>query len=361
MKTKVLIISTVGLIYDGITSVITSYLQAMDLSDLDVFVISTIKEEKSIVKKIEKMGCHIVKLPSRRTQTVSYFYKLTTFIKKNHIDIVHAHGNSATLSIEMFAAWIGGCKKRIAHSHNTKCNQVKADKILRPLFNILYTDAIACGEDAGRWLFGNRPFTVLPNGRDIRMFSFDENIREKKRAELNLNSEIAIGHVGGFFEQKNHRFLLEIFREILKKNPTAQFYLIGDGPLRPEIETSAMDLKDNLTFVGTTSQITDYLQAMDGMLLPSLYEGLPLVTIEWQINGLPCVLSNKVTKECAFMDNCVFMSLDENAEVWAREILMLVKQNERKKKSNQVVIEAKVHGFDIQDNALKLRAIYLGC
>lgn len=360
MKTKVLIISTVGLIYDGITNVITSYLQAMDLSGLDVYVISTIKEEKDIVKKIENTGCHIVKLPSRKTQTVSYFLKLITFIKKNHINVVHAHGNSGTLSIEMLAAWIGGSKKRIAHSHNTKCDQVKADKILRPIFNVLYTDGIACGEDAGRWLFGNRPFTILSNGRDIKLFSFDENIREKKRTELNLKSEIAIGHVGGFFEQKNHRFLLEIFREILKKNPTVRFYLIGDGPLRPEIESSALDLKDNLTFVGTTSQIADYLQAMDGMLLPSLYEGLPLVAIEWQINGLPCVLSDKVTKECAFMDNCVFMSLNGNTEAWAREIIALVKSNDRIQSSKKAALETKIHGFDIQDGALKLRNIYCG-
>lgn len=360
MKTKVLIISTVGLIYDGITSVITSYLQAMDLSDLNMYVISTIKEEKSIVKKIEKIGCHIVTLPSRRTQTILYFLKLTAFIKKNHIGVVHAHGNSGTLAIEMLAAWIGGCKKRIAHSHNTKCDQVKADKILRPIFNVMYTDAIACGEDAGRWLFGNRPFTVLLNGRDIRSFSFDENVRERKRAELNLKSEIAIGHVGGFFEQKNHRFLLEIFREILKKNPTVRFYLIGDGPLRTGIESSATDLKDNLRFVGTTSQIADYLQAMDGMLLPSLYEGLPLVAIEWQINGLPFVLSDKVTKECAFMDNCVFMSLDEDAEAWASEIIALIKNNKRIQNSKEAASESKIRGFDIQDGVLKLRNIYCG-
>ena len=360
MKTKVLIISTVGLIYDGITNVITSYLQAMDLSGLDVYVISTIKEEKDIVNKIENTGCHIVKLPSRKTQTVSYFLKLITFIKKNHINVVHAHGNSGTLAIEMLAAWIGGCKKRIAHSHNTKCDQVKADKILRPIFNVLYTDAIACGEDAGRWLFGSKPFVVLSNGRDIGLFSFNEKIRQKKRAELNLKSEITIGHVGGFFEQKNHRFLLKIFREILKRNPTARFYLIGDGPLRPEIESSALDLKDNLTFVGTTSQIADYLQAMDGMLLPSLYEGLPLVAIEWQINGLPCVFSDKITRECVFMDNCMFMSLEENTEAWAREIIALIKNNDRIQNSKKATLESKIHGFDIQDGALKLRNIYFG-
>lgn len=358
MKRRILIISTVGLIYDGITSVITSYLQAMDLSGFEVYVASTIKTEKSIIEKIENLGCNIVELPSRKSETLSYVLALTAFIKKTHIDVVHAHGNSCTLAIEMFASWLGGCKKRIAHSHNTKCDQIKVDKILRPIFNILYTDAIACGEDAGRWLFRDRPFQILSNGRDIDLFRFEENIRKRKREELNLKNEIAIGHVGGFFEQKNHRFLLEIFHEIIKINSNARFYLIGDGPLRPDIETLAKDLADNLTFVGITTTVADYLQAMDGMLLPSLFEGLPLVAIEWQINGLPCIFSDKVTRECVFMDNCIFLSLDQSPSLWASKIIELIKKNERSKKSEEASISAKEHGFDIQDGAMKLKDLY---
>lgn len=359
MQKKVLIISTVGLIYDGITSVILSYLQAMDRSGLDIYVASTIKCEDDIKRKLESINCHVVDFPSRRNETSQYFFSLVSFIRKNNIEVVHAHGNSGTLAIEMVAGWLGGCKKRIAHSHNTRCDQVKADKLLRPVFDLFYTDAMACGDAAGRWLFKDKPFTILSNGRDVTTFAFNESIRVKKRAELNLKNEIAIGHVGGFFEQKNHKFLLKIFREILRKEPTAHFYLIGDGPLRAEIELSAKDLKDNLVLVGTTPYVSDYLQAMDGMLLPSLFEGLPLVAIEWQINGLPCVLSDAVTKECSFTENCTFMSLDESAEVWANKIIEMSKKDGRAVDSKRGVIQAKADGYDINENAKLLRKIYV--
>ena len=133
---KILIISTVGLIYDGITSVVVSYLKAMNREDLEIYVVGTINVKESIRKQIESLGCKVVDFPDRRNDTMRYFLQLSKFIRKNKIDIVHAHGNSGTLAIEMVAAWLGGCKKRIAHSHNTKCDQVKADKILRPIFNM---------------------------------------------------------------------------------------------------------------------------------------------------------------------------------------------------------------------------------
>lgn len=358
MRKKILIISTVGLIYDGITSVILSYLQAMDRSGMDIYIASTIKCENAIKDKIEGLQCRVVDFPSRRTKTSMYFFSLVSFVRKNKIDVLHAHGNSGTLAIEMMAAWIGGCKKRIAHSHNTKCDQVKADKLLRPIFNLFYTEAVACGDAAGVWLFGDKLFTVLSNGRDVKTYSFDENVRKRKRAELNLKGEIAIGHVGGFLEQKNHRFLLEIFKQILRIEPSSRLFLIGDGPLRVEIESAAQEMKDSILFVGTTPQVADYLQAMDGMLLPSLFEGLPLVAVEWQINGLSCVLSDRVTRECAFTDTCTFMPLEVSAREWAEKIIAEVKSNNRKEKSEKAAIKAKTCGFDIQDSAQKLRAIY---
>lgn len=360
MQKKILIISTVGLVYDGITNVILSYLQAMDRSGLDIYVVSTIQCENAIKDKLEKLGCHVVELPSRRTETCKYFWALVSFVSKNKMDVIHAHGNSGTLAIEMVSGWLGGCKKRIAHSHNTKCSQMKADRILRPIFNLFYTDAFACGKAAGRWLFGERAFAVLSNGRDIKAFSFNETIRERKRRDLNLGTEIAIGHVGGFFEQKNHKFLLEIYREILKIEPSARLFLIGDGPLKKNIEVCAEDMKDHLSFVGTTPDMAEYLNAMDGMLLPSLFEGLPLAAVEWQINGLPCILSDAVTRECGFADNCMFMSLEKSAAEWAMTLIAMIKRNSRNAESEKSAVQAKTCGFDIQDGAKKLRGLYYG-
>ena len=353
---KVLIVSTVGLIYDGITSVITSYLQAMNLEGLDVYVAGTIDVKPSIRKQIEDCGCKVIEFPNRRTETVRYFFSLAWFIKKNSIQVIHAHGNSGTLAIEMLAAWIGGCRKRIAHSHNTKCDQVKADKILRPLFNLFYTDGLACGKAAGEWLFGKREFTILPNGRNIEQFKFNLNKRIVFREMLGINDEIAIGHVGGFVEQKNHKFLVEIFRNLRDIEPNVKLFMIGDGPLKKQIEKQCEGL--NVVFTGAIDNVSDYINAMDGMLLPSFFEGLPLVAIEWQINGLPCLLSNTITEECKISERVSYMSLVCTARLWAEVLLKMVKSNNREINSQGAYQAVERSKFNIKNSAKRLEQIY---
>ena len=356
---RVIIVSTVGLIYDGITNIMMSYIKAMNKTGIDIFVASTIKAEPGILAQLEQSGCHIVNLPSRRENTLGYFCELMKFIHKNKIDIIHAHGNSGTLAIEMIAGWLGGCNKRIAHSHNTKCDQVKADKILRPFFYLFYTDAVACGEEAGHWLFKDRQFTVLKNGRNIDDFLYNTETRKEIRKKMKVDNEIVIGHVGGFYEQKNHEFLMRIFRSIIEIEPNARLLLLGDGPLKEKIENSNTDIKDNVIFLGTTDHVSDYLQAMDGMLLPSLFEGLPLVAIEWQINGLPGLFADTITKDCGLMPNIKFMSLEESPKIWAMEILNLIRNNDRSKSSEMAADVVEKAGFDIKQNAEQLREIYI--
>lgn len=356
-KVKVLIISTVGLIYDGITSVILECLRAMNREGIEFYVVSTIDCRPGIKKQLEDLGCIIVEFANRRTYPIQYFNELTKFIRKNDIDIVHAHGNSATLAVEMIAAWLGGAKKRIAHSHNTRCDQVKADKVLRPFFNLFYTDALACGEDAGKWLFGTKQFMVLNNGRDVEKFSYNPEKRQLMREQLGLTKELAIGHVGGFVEQKNHSFLINIFKEIVKLDSNVKFFLIGDGPKRTEIEEEAKGL--DVAFLGTVDNVYDYLNAMDGMILPSLFEGLPLVAIEWQLNGLPVLAADTITKECVISENFELLSLDEQAEKWAKKIVQMVHSNNREKNSLCAQNNAQNYGFDINESAKILRDIYL--
>lgn len=358
---KVMVISTVGIIYDGITSVITSYLQAMDLSDLEVYVAGTIKVEPGVRKKLESLGCKIIDLPSRRDNTTKYFIKLVKVLKKEKIQVLHAHGNSGTLAIEMVAGWLGGCTNRIAHSHNTRCDQVKADKILRPIFNLFYTKAVACGEDAGIWLFGEREFSVLNNGRDIELFSFNPMIRENVRRELNIGDSIAIGHVGGFVEQKNHKFLLEIYRELLELEPSIKLFMIGDGILKEEVEKKAKEykIKDSIMFTGNCDNVAELLQGLDGMLLPSLFEGLPLVAIEWQIAGLTSVLSNLITNECVFTPFVSFESLENTPRHWAEAMLNAVRTARRENYSIEAQSAVREAGFDIKENAKRLKQIYM--
>lgn len=357
---KVLVISTVGLIYDGITSVIREYIKALDTDNLDIYIVDTIRTETVIRKELEQSGCKFVSLPSRQTATISYFFHLIRFIRKEHIEVIHAHGNSATLTIEMLAAFIGGCKRRIAHSHNTRCNQVQADRLLRPLFRHLYTDAVACGTEAGKWLFENHPFIVLNNGRDLQRFCFQPAVRNAIRKEYDIGQRLTVGHVGGFVQQKNHVFLLEIYKALIKIKPDICLFLIGDGVERENIERIAKDygIIDKIIFTGKTERVSELLQAMDVMVLPSLYEGLPLVSIEWQAAGLPCVLSDTITTECAVTDLVKFASLSESAETWANLIIQSASRNKRELQSDNARILIKKAGFDIKDNAAVLRELY---
>lgn len=357
---SILIISTGGLIYDGITNVIVSYLEAMNLKGMTVYVAGPLKIEPEIREKITNLGCRVIDLPKRKQHTFLYFIELIKFIRKNKIKVIHAHGNSATLAIEMIAGMLGGCKKRIAHSHNTNCEQVRADHLLRPIFYKVYTNAMACGKDAGEWLFEKRPFKIIRNGRNIERYRFDEEKRIELREEKKLSDNIVIGHVGGFVEQKNHKFILEIFQNVRKINPNSKFFLVGDGYLRKEIERTAksMGLYDYITFTGNIKNVEDILQVMDGMVLPSFFEGVPLVTIEWQISGLPMIISDKVSDECICTDLVKKLSLNDSPMIWAEHIVSMVENNDRKKSSKQAECLIKKKGFDIRTNALELKKIY---
>lgn len=353
---KVLIVSTVGLIYDGITSVIIAYLDAMNRSGLKIYVAGTIEVKDAFRKRINDLGCTVVDFPNRKTKTGSYAIALAKFIRDNRIEVIHAHGNSGTLAIEMTAAWLGGCKKRIAHSHNTRCSQIITDGLLRPLFYLLYTDGLACGNEAGKWLFGNRKYEILPNGRDVEKYRFNSSIRDKFRRKLGIKDEIVIGHVGGFFEQKNHRFLVEIYREIKMLRPNTKLFMFGDGPIKKYIEQLCKNI--DVIFAGTIDNISDILNAMDGMLLPSLFEGTPLVSIEWQINGLPCILADTVTKDCKLTDSVLFMSLKCSAGEWAENLITMIESHDRMSCAESAYETISNSSFNIKSNSEKLRKLY---
>lgn len=358
---KVLQIPTGGLFSDGILSCITDYMAAMNKADFDVRVLATNDAEKIAVQRVKKSGCEIVSIPYRKTNIVKYFFSLYRYIVKEKIDIVHVHGSSAIMSVELIATRLAGCKVRIAHSHNTTCEHQKIDKLLRPVFNWAYTEAFACGSEAGKWMFGNRNFTIIPNGRDIKKYEYNAKNRINYRNKLKVpNEALVIGHVGRFNVQKNHEYLICIFEELHKKNKNAYLVLVGTGEKLDEIKNAVKKstVKDNVIFTGAIDNVSDYLSAFDVMLLPSLYEGLPMVVIEWQIAGLPCIVSDVVTKECAITSLVQFKSLEEKPENWAVSIEKLPVQD-REKNKQMVFNNIRKAGYDIELGAERLRNIYI--
>lgn len=307
-KIKVLHIMTSGLKREGIASTQLEFFKNMNSEKFEIYVAAVHDNDEATIADFNNNGIHVIVFPDRKKQILSYFNALVKSMKNVGPDIVHVHGSSAILCIELLAAKIAKVKIRIAHSRNTMSENEKADKLLRPIFYKLCNYNLACGKDAGEWLFEQREFTIIHNGKDFSKFCFNEELRREQREKDNLKDNIVIGHVGRLNYQKNQEYLIKVFYEFQKNHHNAILYLIGDGAYRKQYEEliDSLRISDKVYFAGSVSDVADRLQAMDLMVFPSRYEGLPNVVLEWQAEGLPCLISDKITKECAPSNLVVF-------------------------------------------------------
>jgi len=248
-------------------------------------------------------------------------------MREENIDIVHAHSN---MVLSLIAAKLAGVKARLAHAHITGTENVpSAGKrliifISKIIVNLFCTDRVACGEDAGRYLFGSRSFTTIYNGIVLDNFSFSELNRSKIRKELNLSeSATVIGHIGRMVPFKNQKFLIDVFVQYLKLNPSSYLLLIGGGYQRHENEQYAKtyNVAERVMFLGNRDDANMFYSAMDAFVLPSTNgEGLGMVVVEAQANGLRSLVSDKVPKEVKLTKGVEFLSLDEGAQSWAKKL-----------------------------------------
>ena len=364
-KIKILTITTSGFERkEGISTVIHDYYSKMDHKKFDLQILVDGEFNAELVQTFVRNGVSAQYLSSRKKSPLQYYKQFITLLRKEKYDGVYVHGSSAIMSIELLIAAAMGCKIRIAHSHNTTCQHKMIDRVLRPLFYCVLTNAVACGKEAGKWLYGNKEFIVLRNARDVEQYRFDKAVRDKMRSQLGLNPEtLAIGHVGNFNVQKNQRFLTQVFRALLYSGKDAKLFYMGDGDTINAVKAFAglLGVQDKIVFTGNIPNIPEMLQAMDIMVLPSLHEGLPLVVVEWQISGLPCIVSDKVTQECAFTDLVTFKSLEESPQEWAKQITAdAYKKCNRMTLSKKAVEEASKAGFNLDLNIQVLDRLLSG-
>jgi glycosyltransferase involved in cell wall biosynthesis len=213
----------------------------------------------------------------------------------------------------------------------------------------------ACSDSAGRWMFPNHSFTIIKNGINTRKFSFDPTARADVRKELHITESLVLGHVGRFEHVKNHTFLIDVFSELKAKVSDAVLLLVGTGSFEPQIreKVQRLGLLDSVLFLGVRSDVHRILQAVDVFVMPSLYEGLPVVTVEAQTSGVSCVFSDTISTECKMTDNVTFLSLNESPSTWASQILAGAL---RERTNCQVQITN--NGYDIQSTADYLQAFY---
>lgn len=297
----------------GISTVVMNYCINLNKSKFIVTIISGAPVNKLYKDFCLKSGIELVVLPKRKTDTVNYYCALWGTLKIKRFDIVHIHGNSATMAVELFISYLCGIKIRIAHCHNSTCNNQSIHKILSPLFKWLYTDGFACSILAGKWLFRKGEFEILPNGFEVNQFEFSRDKRKRMRNELNVENSYVIGHIGRFNDQKNQLFILEVFREYAKLNDKAVLLLVGTGPNYEIIKKDVNDhqYKDRIILYGETTDTPSVYSAMDLFIFPSKYEGLGIVAVEAQINGLPCIASQSVPVDVAIGNDICFCGLDD--------------------------------------------------
>lgn len=357
---KILIINTVKFKMNGISSVIKNYYQYMDKENchFDFLTGEIPNDDYQTFFQNNGLMCYVFK----RKNIVEYMRNIMKLCRREKYDIVHVHGNSATMFIELFASMLGGVKIRIAHSHTTFSLHPNIHNLLWPFFIKSCNVRLACGEKAGLWLFRKHPFIVLQNGICTKKYEYSKAIRDEYRNKLCISdTDILLGHVGNFLESKNHTFLIDVFFELYCKNNNYKLLLISDGPLMENIKkkVKSLELTDNVIFLGKNNEVFNYYQSMDLFLLPSLYEGLPLVIVEAQASGLQCIISDKVSREVDISDNCVFCSI-ENVNEWVKCIEKYTNIScDRTTISNSNIQTIQKKGYDIEDATKNLKNIYL--
>lgn len=349
----------------GVEAVVMNYYRHIDHAKIQFDFICDSDSTNIPYDEIEELGGKVI-LVSPYQHIISYLKELKVILKEGKYRIVHSHINALSV-FPLYAAKKVGVPIRIAHSHSTtnkkewKKNLLK--QILRPFSKRYATDYICCSELAGRWLFGDKVYDngevyLLNNAIDLDKFAYDEDVRKAKRKELNISDDtLVIGHIGRFVAQKNHTFLIDIFNELHKQNKNSLLLLAGQGPLIDEIKNKVNDLNltESVKFLGQRNDVNELYQAFDVFLLPSLYEGLPVVGVEAQAAGCLSILSDDMTKETKVLNSTKFISLNQNASFWANEILSSNKKFVRKNSINEMTN----NNFNIKKEAKKIENKYL--
>ena len=373
MKNKVKILYFVDrMLEGGIQSLLISWISNLDRDkfDIDVLLLDDGKKYE-LEDTLIKLNCNVYKLDGmwirKTTDFIKYGKVLNQFFKEHHdYKVVHLNSSSKNYQVLKYAKKYG-IPIRIAHSHNTDFQTTSPIKkivgnLLKVKLVYYATDYFACSKIAGEWLFGRKivkksdRFRVIHNAIDYNKFKFNLDSRKKIRKELNINDdELIIGCVARFEVQKNHRFLIEIFNEIYKENPKFKLLLIGVGSLQNDIKAriNKLNLTNSVIFCGFKKNVNEYLNAMDVFCMPSLYEGLGLVLIEAQANGLPCYTSTSVSVEAKVSSQIEFISLEKKEREWA-DIIINGKKNRK-----DTYEEIKKSKYLIEDCVRELEKIYL--
>lgn len=334
-------------------------------TDIIQFDFYTFRKEKGDYDSIINMmgGKLYYNSPISVLNIIKRYKELSSFLK-NHPEykIVHCHMNQWS-GLLLKGAKDAGVGVRIAHSR-TALNKISIKNIIKNLIktptNKYANYKFAVSDKAGKWLFGNKTvigkdYYVIPNAIDCNRYRFDESIRIQIRNCLNINNDFIVMHVGNIRPEKNHKFLLKIFTEILKIKSNAKLYIVGKDYMNGEIQKEAQKygIDKYIYFLGQRSDVDKLLQIADAFVFPSIYEGFPGAVLEAQASGLPCYISDVITSDVCITDLVTKLSLNLKPEIWAEKIINFVSIN-RESAADKLIEK----GYDISSVAMFYQNFY---
>lgn len=344
----------------GVEMVVFNYYRAIDKRKIqfDFFYDSdsTVEPPKDLIE----MGARFYKIPPYQNIFI-YLKSLSYYFKKNKYKIVHSHIN--TLSVfPLFVAWYQNIPIRIAHNHSVPGGNELIRNLLKYFLKffakIFPTHYFACSEKSGRWLFGNSEFDsgnvcVLKNSIDFSKFRYDQKRRCELIEKYDLGDKFVVCHVGRFTFAKNHKRLIEIFSKLVKKIPQAILFLVGDGELHKDIldQINKLKLNNNVICVGQVTNPFIYYSIANVVVLPSLFEGLSLVTIESQAAGVPVAVSEFIPNEAIISNGVKQILLSDCDDVWVEEIINISKL--------VVTLDDRANKYDVNSSSKFLAGWYL--
>lgn len=307
---RILVINTVPYFMNGITSVIMNYYKELkDEVSFDFIINDFIDPEiESLIEKDSKLFL----LPNRKKYPISYVRKLKIIVRKNDYDVIHIHGNSSLMSIELFALNKHNTDSIIVHNHSVKSDYPILSRLCKRYFEKSNYFAVAASKEAGEWLFKDRNYHVIQNGMDISNYTFSESKRLSLRKKLGIRSETIILNVGRYNEPKNKKFVIDTFIEYLKFDKSAKLILIGTGNEQNKIKeyVAMKKINSSILFIDKTTDMQGYYSASDIFSFPSKWESLGMVVVEAQIAALPSLVSDTVPYVTNVSDYITFYSIE---------------------------------------------------
>ncbi len=319
----------------GLDQYILNFLESVKDEDASIDLMTN-QIDKGLEERLSRQGVRLLEVPRLR-HPLRQYKRVCEIVREGDYDTAYLNISTAIDCIAALAAKKCKVKKRVLHSHaagndcENRLNRAVLDIIHRICRTFLYrtgTDFYGASRKAGLWMFpekivDSRKFNVILSAVDKERYEFDRKMRQEVREELGLEDHFVTGHIGNFCPVKNYGFLLKIFTEIRKREKSAHLLLVGDGPICESVKRQVQEegLTEYVTFTGWRTDTDRLVQAMDVFLLPSLFEGLSMVSLEAQCSRLPCVVSDTVPEEVGITDACDHISLKVDAAGWAEAVL----------------------------------------